>query len=218
MRSCNITNTNTLNNIYLPLQNRQLELEVIVDKTLMEVYANGGLIYWFANYNEGDPDNFSLSLTQAENGLNPGSENPGQEPCSTRIEVYLESLRSFHNLTFYNMKAESTWFVLGIILISCSSGNNSVDKEQEAVSETSEIVDYTSKVPQFTYPNTLEEQLEALKTNPLLKRFRESRKKLAADPHLPLYHFVSPENRLNDPNGLCYWQGRWHLFLPGLSP
>ena len=116
------------------------------------------------------------------------------------------------------MKAESTWFVLGIILISCSSGNNSVDKEQEAVSETSEIVDYTSKVPQFTYPNTLEEQLEALKTNPLLKRFRESRKKLAADPHLPLYHFVSPENRLNDPNGLCYWQGRWHLFYQAYPP
>ena len=38
------------------------------------------------------------------------------------------------------------------------------------------------------------------------------------DPHRPLYHFVSPENRLNDPNGLCFWQGRWHLFYQGYPP
>jgi len=70
----------------------------------------------------------------------------------------------------------------------------------------------------FTFATTLEEQEEQLKTNPLLERFRESRKKLAQDPHLPLYHFVSPENRLNDPNGLCFWQGRWHLFYQAYPP
>jgi len=41
---------------------------------------------------------------------------------------------------------------------------------------------------------------------------------LEKDPHLPIYHFVSPENRLNDPNGLCYWQGRWHLFYQAYPP
>jgi beta-fructofuranosidase len=78
--------------------------------------------------------------------------------------------------------------------------------------------DYTSKVPQFSFASTLEEQQEQLKTNQLLARYRESRSKLAEDPHLPLYHFVSPENRLNDPNGLCYWQGRWHLFYQAYPP
>ena len=51
-----------------------------------------------------------------------------------------------------------------------------------------------------------------LRENPVLRRFEESRQRLAADPWRPLYHFVSPENTLNDPNGLCFWQGRWHLF------
>ena len=45
-----------------------------------------------------------------------------------------------------------------------------------------------------------------------LRRFAESRHRLSADPYRPLYHFVNPENTLNDPNGLCFWQGRWHLF------
>jgi beta-fructofuranosidase len=29
---------------------------------------------------------------------------------------------------------------------------------------------------------------------------------------------VSPEGNLNDPNGLCFWQGRWHLFYQGYPP
>lgn len=45
-----------------------------------------------------------------------------------------------------------------------------------------------------------------------LRRYATSRRALAADPHRPLYHFVSPEGGLNDPNGLCLWRGRWHLF------
>ena len=34
----------------------------------------------------------------------------------------------------------------------------------------------------------------------------------------PIYHYVNPENRLNDPNGLCFWQGRWHLFYQAYPP
>ena len=78
--------------------------------------------------------------------------------------------------------------------------------------------DYESKVPKFTFANTLAEQEKQLKNNPLLERFRESRKKLLKDPHHPRYHFVGPENRLNDPNGLCFWQGRWHMFYQGYPP
>ena len=78
--------------------------------------------------------------------------------------------------------------------------------------------DYTSRVPQYTFAATLAEQERQLHDNPLLARFRASRAQLAADPHRPLYHFTSPESSLNDPNGLCFWQGRWHLFYQGYPP
>ena len=78
--------------------------------------------------------------------------------------------------------------------------------------------DYTSRVPKYTFGETLGEQQEQLKTNPLILRFKESRKKMAGDPYRPIYHYVNPENRLNDPNGLCFWQGRWHLFYQGYPP
>jgi len=78
--------------------------------------------------------------------------------------------------------------------------------------------DYTSKVPHFVFPNTLEEQEAALKTNPLLARLHASRKKMSADKFRPVYHYVNPEGRLNDPNGLCYWQGNWHLFYQAYPP
>lgn len=61
---------NQLNGHFLSLQNKQLQLEIIVDKTLVEVYANGGLIYWFDDYNEGDLDNFKISLIRSKSNLN----------------------------------------------------------------------------------------------------------------------------------------------------
>ncbi|MFC2123182.1 glycoside hydrolase family 32 protein [Bacteroidota bacterium] len=106
--------------------------------------------------------------------------------------------------------------ILFAVLLGCQSDIQKMDEREN--SEPTEKPDYTSKVPQFTYASTLEEQKEQLKTNPLLLRFMESRKKMVKDPHLPLYHFVSPENRLNDPNGFCYWQGRWHLFYQAYPP
>jgi beta-fructofuranosidase len=78
--------------------------------------------------------------------------------------------------------------------------------------------DYTSRVPKYTFANTLQEQEVQLKTNPLILRFIESRKKMAGDPYRPIYHYVNPENRLNDPNGLCFWRGRWHLFYQAYPP
>ncbi len=78
--------------------------------------------------------------------------------------------------------------------------------------------DYTSKVPKYSFPNTLPEQEAALKTNPLLQRLQASRKALSADRYRPIYHYVNPEGSLNDPNGLCYWQGNWHLFYQAYPP
>ena len=81
-----------------------------------------------------------------------------------------------------------------------------------------ERTDYKSLVPQHVFADTLEEQEKQLASNPLMKRFAESRTKLAEDRYRPLYHFVSPEHSLNDPNGLCFWQDRWHLFYQGYPP
>jgi beta-fructofuranosidase len=71
---------------------------------------------------------------------------------------------------------------------------------------------YSSPVPRQVFSATLAEQEKELKTNVLMLRFAESRKRLAADSYRPAYHFVSPESQMNDPNGLCFWQGRWHMF------
>jgi len=43
--------------------------------------------------------------------------------------------------------------------------------------------------------------------------FRTSRESLASDSYRPLYHFSSPGAGIHDPAGLCYWQGRYHLFF-----
>lgn len=74
--------------------------------------------------------------------------------------------------------------------------------------------------PTTTLPLTqkqIEQELQ-LQQDPTLQRFAASRQALAADPYRPLYHFVSPESNLNDPNGLCYWQGQWHLFYQAYPP
>jgi beta-fructofuranosidase len=78
--------------------------------------------------------------------------------------------------------------------------------------------DFQSKTPHYVFAEGLAEQEQQLQDNPLLARFADSRRKNLADPHHPLYHFVAPENQMNDPNGLCFWQGRLHLFYQGYPP
>jgi len=80
----------------------------------------------------------------------------------------------------------------------------------------------TSRVPKYTFANTLKEQEAQLKDNPLMKHFKDVRKgQDSRDRYRPLYHYISPSGTMNDPNGLCFWQGRWHLFYqawPGQDP
>ncbi len=80
------------------------------------------------------------------------------------------------------------------------------------------MADRRSRVPAYTFPTTLDAQEAALATNPLVQRMNRSRQELASDPHRPIYHYVNPESTLNDPNGLCFWQGNWHLFYQGYPP
>ena len=77
---------------------------------------------------------------------------------------------------------------------------------------------FPSLVPKQTFSPNLTEQEKELTTNELMRRFAASRKKLSADRYRPAYHFVSPESTLNDPNGLSFWQGRWHLFYQAYPP
>ena len=77
--------------------------------------------------------------------------------------------------------------------------------------------DRKSKVPFTTFPTDLFEQREALESNELLNRMKKVRSEFE-DPHRPQYHYVNPEGRLNDPNGLCYWKDNWHLFYQAYPP
>ena len=79
--------------------------------------------------------------------------------------------------------------------------------------------DYSSLVPRRErYAETLEEQEAQLRDDAQLRRFAASRASMAGDRYRPIYHYVNPEGRLNDPNGLCFWQGQWHLFYQAYPP
>ncbi|MDE0140500.1 MAG: glycoside hydrolase family 32 protein [Caldilineaceae bacterium] len=83
---------------------------------------------------------------------------------------------------------------------------------------SAERTDNTSLVPHYSFPETLAEQEVALEANPLLQRLHAYRKRYEGDLHRPIYHYVNPENTLNDPNGLSFWQDRWHLFYQSYPP
>jgi len=89
---------------------------------------------------------------------------------------------------------------------------------QVHIAKAQDKPDFQSKVPQYEFSDKLSKQEEQLKVNPLLQRFHKSREKLSDDPYRPVYHYVNPEGSLNDPNGLCFWQGKWHLFYQAYPP
>ena len=67
------------------------------------------------------------------------------------------------------------------------------------------------------YPDNLDEQLTALEDDELMKLYRELRQKAATNRYRPIYHFTA-FNWIGDPNGLCYWQGKYHCFYQGHLP
>lgn len=72
-----------------------------------------------------------------------------------------------------------------------------------------------------TQEKEAESQLDAISSDERLFRNREQRRRQAVDPDRPLYHFSPPEGLMNDPNGICQWGGRFHLFYqlypPGMN-
>lgn len=77
---------------------------------------------------------------------------------------------------------------------------------------------YPSSLPKEHYPSALPEQLEALEDSPQRKAYQAYRERYAAHPYEPSYHVSAPDGEINDPNGLCIWQGRCHLFYQAYPP
>ena len=51
-----------------------------------------------------------------------------------------------------------------------------------------------------------------------LDQYDQTRRSLREDPYYPAYHFTSPGGIVHDPNGACYWNGRYHLFYQFFPP
>lgn len=78
---------------------------------------------------------------------------------------------------------------------------------------------HPSLVPIETYPDADEQtQREALKGSEQLKKFAQYRARVKEEPYYPSYHFYAPDGTINDPNGLCFWKGKYHLFYQAYPP
>ena len=60
-------------------------------------------------------------------------------------------------------------------------------------------------------------QTEAVSVGERVKQYRQEamaiRRKMAADPNRPLFHFLPPRGFLGDPNGLMQFRGQYHVFF-----
>jgi len=68
-----------------------------------------------------------------------------------------------------------------------------------------------SSVPKA--PELSKEYLNKVSQHPHVLRCSKNRQLVATNPYRPLYHMSAPDNLIHDPNGLCQWQGRYHLFF-----
>lgn len=75
-----------------------------------------------------------------------------------------------------------------------------------------------STQPYFVFSDNEKEQREQLKINELMEQYRKFRENNKDDLFNPSYHFWAPDGRINDPNGLCFWGGKYHIFYQQYPP
>lgn len=76
-----------------------------------------------------------------------------------------------------------------------------------------------SQVPIEFYPENDEKaQLKALEGSRQLQEYAQYRARVKDHPYNPSYHFYAPDGMINDPNGLCFWNGKCHLFYQAYPP
>ena len=75
-----------------------------------------------------------------------------------------------------------------------------------------------SSIEKEIFEGDQEEQKEKLKTSAQMKAYREYREKYKDSPWNPDFHYYSPDGIINDPNGLCFWKGRYHIFYQAFPP
>lgn len=77
------------------------------------------------------------------------------------------------------------------------------------------FIDYAHR-PIFS--SDYETQKKEILSSDIVKSFIEYKKKRREENcYFPNYHFANSYGGLNDPNGLCYWKGNWHLFYQQFS-
>ena len=82
-----------------------------------------------------------------------------------------------------------------------------------------DVIFRPSAVPFESYPDADEKtQLEALGRSNQLKEYAAYRARVKDHPYNPSYHFYAPDGMINDPNGLCFWKGKCHLFYQAYPP
>jgi len=69
--------------------------------------------------------------------------------------------------------------------------------------------DLTKPLPDMEFDKS---KIASMSADQQTECFRISRESLAADPFRPLYHLSPPGFGFHDPAGLCWWQGKYHLF------
>ena len=62
------------------------------------------------------------------------------------------------------------------------------------------------------YDTSESEQWFSIEQDPQIEFFKKARNQHSKDPYRPIFHLSPPNHVMNDPNGICQWNGYFHLF------